>query len=159
MQKHVIETKEGPFIAWFSERGLARLDFPNHKTPPAKANEAVSPVLRQWFKITAKALQQVLAGEAPTKLPPLDLTQGTPFQVSVWKALSRIPTGQTRSYSQIATAIGQARAVRAVGGACGENPIPVFVPCHRVLPKSGGLGGFSGGLEWKRRLLEIERVA
>ena len=157
MQEHVIETNEGPFTAWFTDRGLARLDFPNHKTPPAQAAEAASPQLRAWLQLTATALQEVLRGNTPAKLPPLDLSRGTPFQVSVWKVLTQIPSGQTRSYSQIAAAIGQTRAVRAVGGACGENPIPVLIPCHRVLPKNGGLGGFSGGLHWKRRLLQIEQ--
>jgi O-6-methylguanine DNA methyltransferase len=156
MKKHVIETKEGAFTAWFSERGLARLDFPNGKTSLANKKEADSPQLRHWLKVTAKALGQVLAGREPQELPPLDLSEGTRFQVSVWKALSQIPAGQTRSYSEIAAAIGASRAVRAVGGACGENPIPVLIPCHRVLRKGGGLGGFSGGLPWKRRLLEIE---
>lgn len=70
----------------------------------------------------------------------------------------RIPPGETRSYGEIAAALGQPLASRAVGGACGANPIPVLVPCHRVLAANGRLGGFSGGLDWKRRLLAIEGV-
>jgi O-6-methylguanine DNA methyltransferase len=86
----------------------------------------------------------------------LDLSAGTPFQQSVWRALEKIPFGQTRSYGEIASAIGNAKGVRAVGGACGANPIPVLVPCHRVLAANGKLGGFAGGLAWKRTLLERE---
>jgi O-6-methylguanine DNA methyltransferase len=102
------------------------------------------------------ALEQILAGQAPTQLPPLDLSAGTDFQRRVWQALGRIPPGQTRTYGQIALEIGAPRAVRAVGAACGANPIPLLVPCHRVVPKAGGLGGFSGGWEWKRLLLARE---
>jgi O-6-methylguanine DNA methyltransferase len=157
MQTYVIETKEGAFTATFSERGLAQLEFPNGKLTSADANQPASGQLREWLEVTAKAIEDVLDGKNPEQLPPLDLSRGTPFQVSVWNALAQIPAGQTRSYSEIASAIGASRAVRAVGGACGENPIPVLIPCHRVLRKGGGLGGFSGGLDWKRRLLQIER--
>jgi O-6-methylguanine DNA methyltransferase len=72
--------------------------------------------------------------------------------------MRQIRTGQTRSYGEIASAIGKPNALRAVGGACGANPIPVFVPCHRVLAANRKLGGFSGGLNWKRKLLEREGV-
>jgi O-6-methylguanine DNA methyltransferase len=76
----------------------------------------------------------------------------------VWRALRRIALGQTWSYSQVARAIGNPKAARAVGGACGANPIPVFVPCHRVLAANSGLGGFSGGLNRKRTLLKREGI-
>ena len=109
--------------------------------------------------MTAKALQAVLAGHAPGCLPPLDWADATVFQRKVWTALRRIPPGQVRTYAQVAADIGSPRAARAVGGACGANPIPVLVPCHRVIAASGGLGGFSGGLGWKRRLLDIEGVS
>ena len=72
--------------------------------------------------------------------------------------MQEIPFGQTRSYGEIARAIGRPKGMRAVGGACGANPIPVLVPCHRVLAAKGKLGGFSGGLDWKRTLLEREGV-
>ncbi len=83
---------------------------------------------------------------------------GTAFQKSVWQALQKIALGRTQSYGEIAAAIGRPRAVRAVGGACGANPIPVLVPCHRVLAANRKLGGFSGGLDWKRSLLKREAV-
>ncbi|WDL98541.1 methylated-DNA--[protein]-cysteine S-methyltransferase [Alicyclobacillus sp. ALC3] len=86
---------------------------------------------------------------------PLDL-RGTPFQVSVWRTLLTIPFGDTRSYSQIAEGIGQPSAVRAVGAANGANPIPIVIPCHRVIGKSGKLTGYRGGVEMKAELLGLE---
>ena len=83
---------------------------------------------------------------------------GTEFQKSVWNALRKISPGKTKSYGEIAKAIGKPKAVRAVGGACGANPVPVLVPCHRVLAANKKLGGFSGGLDWKRKLLAREDV-
>jgi O-6-methylguanine DNA methyltransferase len=103
-------------------------------------------------------LKAVLAGRAAKTLPPLDWSGKTEFQKSVWRALRKIRRGQTKSYGEIARAIGKPKAVRAVGGACGANPIPVLVPCHRVLAANGKLGGFSSGLNWKRRLLAREGI-
>ena len=82
--------------------------------------------------------------------------EGTPFERSVWEELRRIPFGETRSYGEIAQAIGRPGAARAVGRANGANPIPIVVPCHRVIGSDGSLTGFGGGLEAKSRLLEIE---
>lgn len=81
---------------------------------------------------------------------------GTEFQRLVWQELARIPYGETRSYADVAAAIGRPAAVRAVGAANGRNPIPIVVPCHRVIGADGSLTGFGGGLEAKRRLLELE---
>jgi methylated-DNA-[protein]-cysteine S-methyltransferase len=86
---------------------------------------------------------------------PLEIV-GTDFQKRVWSVLRAIPYGERRSYSQVAGQIGAPRAVRAVGAANGRNPIPIIVPCHRVIGASGSLVGFGGGLEWKRFLLELE---
>ena len=102
-------------------------------------------------------LENILAGRKPKTLPPLDLA-GTEFQKSVWNALRKISLGKTKSYGEIAAAIGKPKAVRAVGGACGANPVPVLVPCHRVLAANQKLGGFSGGLDWKRSLLAREGI-
>ena len=85
------------------------------------------------------------------------LMVGTGFQKRVWKALMSIPCGATSTYGQIAEDIGNPRAVRAVGGACGANPISIIVPCHRIIGSSGELVGYGGGLAVKRRLLELER--
>nr|WP_251136553.1 MGMT family protein [Exiguobacterium sp. s122] len=82
---------------------------------------------------------------------------GTPFQQSVWDALLTIPSGETRSYKEIAEQIGRPKAVRAVGQALNRNPLPVLFPCHRVIGSSGKLTGFAGGLSEKQRLLEIEQ--
>ena len=86
-----------------------------------------------------------------------DLRQGTQFQQSVWKKLMSIPFGQTQSYQWIAAAIGQPKAARAVGNANGKNPIPVIVPCHRVIRENGDLGGFTGGTNLKQYLLDLEK--
>ena len=86
---------------------------------------------------------------------PLDL-EGTDFQKRVWRQLESIPYGETRSYAQIAAAIGAPRAVRATGAANGANPVAIVVPCHRVLGASGKLVGYGGGLPLKKRLLELE---
>jgi O-6-methylguanine DNA methyltransferase len=90
--------------------------------------------------------------------PVTDSPEGTPFQLAVWNAIRQIPRGQTRTYREIAATIGRPRAVRAVGTACGANPIPLWVPCHRVVAKTG-IGGFTGGLAWKRLLLTLEQSA
>lgn len=86
----------------------------------------------------------------------LDLREGTPFQQKVWRSLLRIPYGQTRSYRSIAREIGRPDSFRAVGGACGNNPVGILVPCHRVINADGGLGGFTGGLRIKQHLLKLE---
>jgi methylated-DNA-[protein]-cysteine S-methyltransferase len=88
---------------------------------------------------------------------PLDL-RGTPFQKRVWDALLKIPYGHTRTYQDVARAIGHPRAFRAVGNANGSNCIPLIIPCHRVIASDGGLGGYGHGLEVKRRLLDLERA-
>lgn len=103
--------------------------------------------------------RQVLSfieGEGGLSRIPLDI-RGTVFQQRVWQELRRIPRGETRTYRDIARAIGAPRAVRAVGSACGANPVALAVPCHRVLRTDGALGGYAWGLGRKRRLLEIER--
>lgn len=82
---------------------------------------------------------------------------GTDFTISVLDALSRIPYGEVRTYAQIAEEVGSPRAYRAVGSACAGNPIPIIVPCHRVVPSTGGVGNYAGGSAMKRRLLEFER--
>ena len=97
-----------------------------------------------------------IAGEATLSRVPLDI-RGTVFQRRVWEALRRIPRGETRTYSELAQAIGAPQAVRAVGSACGANPVALFVPCHRALRRDGALGGYAWGLARKQRLLELEK--
>jgi O-6-methylguanine DNA methyltransferase len=154
-------TRDGKFVAHYSEKGLAELDFPKAGTPlrsvrPARRTYSTSQILR-WHRTTEAALKKMLAGKK-SKLPPLDWTGKTEFQKSVWRQMLKISTGQTKSYGEIARAIGKPKAVRAVGGACGANPVPILVPCHRVLAANQKLGGFSGGLDWKRSLLKREGI-
>lgn len=103
----------------------------------------------------ARAAQAYLAGKRRSLEVPLDL-HGTPFQMQVWSALRRVPYGQTISYAELARCAGYPRAVRACGSAHGANPAPLFVPCHRTIASDGTLGGFGGGLQLKRRLLQLE---
>jgi methylated-DNA-[protein]-cysteine S-methyltransferase len=109
------------------------------------------PVVRE----TLCQLAAYFAGELRDFNLPLD-PKGTDFQVAVWKALLAIPYGETRSYRDIASAIGKPAAVRAVGTANGSNPIAIIVPCHRVIGSSGKLVGYGGGLPMKRMLLDLE---
>ncbi len=108
--------------------------------------------------LTNKASSQVLeylAGKRKEFDVPYR-TGGTPFQQEVWAAISAIPYGQTRTYAQIAQAIGRPKALQAVGQACGRNPVPLFVPCHRVVGSAGKLGGYAFGPAIKRFLLDLE---
>jgi O-6-methylguanine DNA methyltransferase len=156
-----VSTRDGQFVARYSEKGLAELDFPSREAlvvPKRSEGGRIPAKVRRWHQVTAAALKNVLAGRSPREFPPLDLSNGTTFQRKVWNTLRKIARGQTKSYGEIARAIGRPGAVRAVGGACGANPIPVLIPCHRVLAANKKLGGFSGGLDWKRTLLAREGV-
>ena len=97
----------------------------------------------------------VFSGKSTTP-PALTECKGTAFQKQVWQAIAKIPFGQTKTYGELAQMIGRPRAVRAVGSACGRNPVPLFIPCHRVKGANRQLGGFSCGLPWKRLLLDAE---
>jgi O-6-methylguanine DNA methyltransferase len=154
-----IPTADGEFLARYSPGGLFGLEFPSgvkrgQRSPDG--SPSVPAQVRRWHELVSKALARALAGQAPSRLPPLDLSAGTSFQQQVWRTLRRIACGRTWSYTEVARAIGRPKAVRAVGGACGANPIPVLIPCHRVLAANHGLGGFSGGLNRKRMLLARE---
>lgn len=153
-----IETPDGIFIAHYSASGLAGLDFPSRKTEKLKTAPPISIEVKQWHALTTKAVKSVLNGKTPAELPPLDVSGGTEFQQRVWEELLWIPCGETRSYGEIAKSIRKPKAVRAVGGTCGSNPIPLLIPCHRVLAANNGIGGFGGGLDWKRRLLATENI-
>jgi O-6-methylguanine DNA methyltransferase len=152
-------TTDGEFTAGYSEYGLAELSFPKagRASSLAAKKEIVPARICAWHRATEAALKSILAGRMPKKFPPLD-PAGTDFQKAVWNALRKISPGKTSSYGEIARTIGKPKAVRAVGGACGANPVPVLIPCHRVLAADGKIGGFSGGLAWKRALLAREGV-
>jgi O-6-methylguanine DNA methyltransferase len=155
--KLAVRTTVGEFTAHYSGQGLSQLDFPDDQRNNHHDLQTV-PQATKWHVLTARALKEILAGRAPQTLPPLDLSQGTDFQRRVWNALLRIPAGRTKSYGEVADAIGNPKATRAVGAACGANLIPVIIPCHRVLAANGRIGGFSSGLDWKRKLLAREGI-
>ncbi len=105
-----------------------------------------------------RSVERRVEGRDLDKKLPLDL-QGTPFQVSVWREMLKIPAGSTRSYADVARRIGRPKAFRAVAQACGANPVPIVVPCHRVVASGGKLGGYTGGIEKKISLLASEGVS
>ena len=142
-----IKTDEGDFLARYSSAGLAGLDFPAAKSQRATTAPAGQPVAR-WHELTTRAVLQALQGRTMAATPPVDLSCGTPFQRKVWAALQSIPAGKTETYADLAASLKKPKAARAVGGACGANPIPLLIPCHRVVAAHGGLGGFSGGLHF-----------
>ena len=109
------------------------------------------------IKKAANQIDEYLNGKRKVFDLPLTLN-GTDFQVKVWKALQKIPFGKTKSYGEIAAAIGNPKASRAVGMANNRNPISIIVPCHRVIGSNGSLTGYAGGLELKQRLLELEGI-
>jgi AraC family transcriptional regulator of adaptative response/methylated-DNA-[protein]-cysteine methyltransferase len=106
---------------------------------------------------TRRAVERRIEGRDLSEKLPVDL-HGTPFQKEVWKEMLRIPAGSTRSYGEVARNIGRPKAFRAVAQACGANPVPVVVPCHRVIASGGKLGGYTGGIDRKIVLLANEGV-
>jgi O-6-methylguanine DNA methyltransferase len=155
-----IPTRDGVFCARYSRKGLCGLSFPSREARlvDARTREDLPSEVKRWHGMVSAALTRALAGQPPAVLPPLDLAAGTAFQQLVWRALQRIACGGTWSYGQVAESIGRPKATRAVGGACGANPIPVLIPCHRVLAAGNRLGGFSADMNWKRTLLCREGV-
>ncbi len=159
------DTPLGHLDLYFTAEGLARVemvdpeeDFPllipglfhsnSDKKPPDRVVRYVNEALG--------SLDGFFAGEFPSFTQvPLDL-KGTPFQIRVWQELQKIPRGTTISYHELATRLGNPKAARAVGQAVGANPIPIIVPCHRVIASDGSLGGYSSGLDRKRWLLRHE---
>jgi O-6-methylguanine DNA methyltransferase len=157
-----IDTPHGTFTASYSSRGLARLQFPPPKGAMPRSGTpsgALPGKARRWHQRACATLRILLQGQSTSKFPPLDLTAATPFQEQVWSALRRIKPGRTRTYSELGRLIGRPNAARAVGAACGANPLPLFIPCHRVVAQGNQLGGFSAGLHWKRWLLDQEQAA
>jgi O-6-methylguanine DNA methyltransferase len=113
-----------------------------------------------FFTRACAAIDSYLSGGSPSLRLPYDLEGGTALQRAVWLAIAQIPHGETISYTTLAERVGFPRAVRAVASACGANPLPLVIPCHRVLAKDGGIGGFSlGGIAIKQKLLALEQNA
>lgn len=157
MRTHtVVDSPLGPVTVVAQDGALAGvyLDGQRHR-PPADALGAADP---RTLPDLCSQLEAYLAGQLErfdVALAPL----GTPFQAQVWAALQAVPYGQTTTYGALAAAVGRPTAVRAVGAANGRNPYCLVVPCHRVVGADGSLTGYAGGLERKRRLLDLEQVA
>lgn len=156
-----LESPLGPLAAEFTERGaLRRLDFlagsfeEHVRARPAFVAGELRVDAAASMRL-ARELDAYFAGERRAFEHEVELA-GTDFQRRVWKELCAIPYGEVISYGQLVERIGRPGASRAVGSANGANPVPILVPCHRVIAADGGLGGFSAGLERKRRLLELE---
>jgi len=141
----------GKLLLSGSDSALSSIVFPNQQPAPADLWQQNASV----FAETCKQLDLYFAGKL--KVFELSLAPvGTEFQLSVWRELLNIPYGRTTSYGAIANKIGNTKAVRAVGGANGRNPIPIIIPCHRVIGSDGSLTGFGGGLPTKTFLLNLE---
>lgn len=155
----VVATSLGPMLVAATQHGVCRLSF--HEDEAALRLRFPNAVLvKGGADFHALLAQVVVAVETPGNCShiPLDV-KGTAFQEAVWQALRCIPPGETRSYAQIAAAVGKPGAVRAAGSANGANNVAVLIPCHRVIRSDGSLGGYAYGLEIKQQLLEKEREA
>ena len=148
----VIDSPIGPLGLEADGDALTRVHF--HAAAPASiaSREPLAPVVAE----ACRQLAAYFARDLTVFSVPLG-PRGTPFQLAVWTALQRIPYGESRSYKQLAEAMGRPAAVRAVGAANGANPIPIIIPCHRVIGSDGRLVGFGGGLTVKRKLLDLEQ--
>jgi len=148
----IYDSPIGPLTLASDGKALIQVEFDGGKYPLPQYDLGNDSILDQ----TRRELDQYFAGKLRAfnvKVAP----QGTEFQRKVWAALQTIPYGATRSYAQQAMSIGSPKATRAVGSANGRNPIPVIIPCHRVIGANGSLTGFGGGMERKQILLELEQ--
>lgn len=157
-----IKSPLGPLVAGATDDGVCLLEFTDRrmletqfKTLQRRFSGALVPGVNQHLKSLETELAEYFAGTRTSFTVPLTFP-GTPFQEIVWRELLKIPYGQTRSYEELASAVGVPKAVRAVGTANGKNRIAIIIPCHRVVRKSGELGGYGGGLRRKQFLLELE---
>ena len=150
MEFYRFDTSFGPMALGEEEGAIVRLYLPNSPTPRLMSH--ATPLLAEG----ERQLTEYFAGERERFDLPLEL-KGTPFQQKVWRALLGIPYGQTCTYGDIARAVDSPRGFRAVGMASNRNPIPILVPCHRVVGAGGALVGYAGGLELKAALLALER--
>lgn len=146
----------GPLILGVSQRGLVLLEFDRGNFPrQAGKAEVTWQESAEATREYVRELEEYFSGKRREFSFPLDL-RGTPFQIKCWRALLDIPYGETRTYADIARAVGQPKGFRAVGLANNRNPIAIVVPCHRVIASDGTLCGYGGGLDIKRKLLELE---
>lgn len=151
----VVASPVGKLRLIASDKGLVAIDVRNVKTSNDQVKNAAA---QKILSATKMQLEQYFAGKRTAFDIPLDL-EGTDFQQLAWRALCRIPFGRTISYGDQAKNIKKPKAFRAVGSANGKNPIPIIVPCHRVVAGDGSLGGYSLGLKMKKQLLALEGVS
>ena len=147
----------GPVTVIAGENGIHNVLFNHEEAPHSLLNDNVTP--RPEHDVVAMAIGQLtdyFSGIRTTFDLPLDL-EGTPFQISAWRALATVPFGRTASYAQQAARIGRPTATRAIGAANGKNPVAIVLPCHRIVGADGSLTGFAGGLDVKRWLLDHEQ--
>jgi methylated-DNA-[protein]-cysteine S-methyltransferase len=158
-----VDSPFGQLLLARTPRGLIRVGLPNQDAG-ALLDELASRVSPRVLEAPAqldearRELDLYFEGRLTEFDLPLDWRLSKDFRRRVLQAIDRIPYGQTRTYTQMATSAGNERAVRAAGTACGTNPLPLVVPCHRVLRSGGGLGGYGGGVEMKEALLRLEGV-
>lgn len=154
----VAQTSLGKMLLAATDKGICRLSFDEDEDVLVQRFPAATliPGDVQFSELLAQAVEAV---EHPERMPklPLDI-EGTAFQRAVWDELQRIPAGETRSYAEVAAAVGRPNAIRAAGSANGANNIAVLIPCHRVIRTDGSLGGYAYGLDRKEQLLEREKV-
>ncbi len=150
-----VQSPVGPLILGASEKGLLALEFDRGQFPPKTGKDILWTGSEQALVDYARQLKEYFVGSRREFEFPLDL-RGTSFQLECWRTLLSIPHGETRTYGDVARAVGRLHAYRAVGMANNRNPIAIVVPCHRVIASDGTLCGYGGGLEVKRRLLELE---
>lgn len=143
-----------------SKHGVLATTLPQSSAQKAREQLGDGVTYASWspdaFKDLINRLSAYFYGAEVSFPDKLDLSQATPFQRQVWEITRLIPYGETRSYGWVAEQLDKPAALRAVGQALGKNPLPVIIPCHRVVATSGRLGGFSGGAEMKQRLLSLE---
>lgn len=154
-QASTFKTPWGWVTVTASDKGLTSIDL----SPSARANESRPAGDDPAGAIVEEAKRQLLAyldGARREFSLPVDWSAGTTFQRKVWRAITKIPYGRLRSYQWVAMRVGGKQYARAVGMALGANPVPIVVPCHRIVAHDGSLGGFSCGLPLKRRLLKLE---
>lgn len=154
----MVPSSLGPLLVAGTDKGLCRISFDEDEVA-LRARFPEAEILPADAAFTALVKEVVALVDDPARQAdlPVDVA-GTAFQQAVWQALRAIPAGETRTYSQIAAAVGRPAAVRAAGTACGDNSLAILIPCHRVLRTDGSLGGYAYGLERKERLLEREAV-
>jgi len=153
---HEIDSPVGPLLLAGTAQALTRVHFqsgPQPLRPPKTWRHAVAPFVR----VRSQLMEYFCGSRRSFELPLAP--SGTPFQLAVWQALGAIPYGETLSYGELAHRLGRTAGARAVGVANGANPLPIVVPCHRVIGADGTLTGFGGGLHIKRSLLALEGAA